>query len=83
MKLHSARHGAHVTRERRVRLFAARTAATARRAVAAYAPELLLVVGLLLVVWAITWWSTPIAVLAAGAACMLLAWLAAVSSRGT
>jgi hypothetical protein len=49
----------------------------------AYIPELLLVVGLGLMVWAVTWWSTPIAILTAGAAAILLAWLVAVSSRGS
>jgi hypothetical protein len=81
MKLHSHQHGAHVQRGRR-RLFT-RTRST-WLGLAGFMPELLLVIGMGLICWAITWWSIPIALVTTGVMCIIVACLVALgSSRGS
>ena len=89
MRLHSAKHGARVQPGRR-RLFTVnpiKQLAGLLRYVAElllHVAELLLVAGCVLIVVAVSWWSTPIAILVAGVLCMMLAWLVALgSSRGS
>lgn len=45
-----------------------------------YTPELLLIIGLGLICWAVTWWSTPIAIITTGVVCIITAWLVALGS---